>query len=216
MVPATEVKVTCDCTPQKSSLPVTQVSAAQVPLKTPSLVSYPEPQRLKVMLLPLPTRLYHTPGAVLRAVIQVGVAASVVAALVEAAMVWLQLMEMAPVQRSLAGGGGGTQLVHCTVVVRQVFWVPQAAFVFQCAKSVPVKVLANVSGVVPNATTAPPEVPERMVIKSVATLLVNRRVWPFTALLMVEYSPAKEQVEMVTSEPLVLMVALPKAVVFVH
>jgi hypothetical protein len=72
--------------------------------------------------------------------------------------------------------GVAIQLVHCTVVVRQLFCVPQAALVAQCAYMVPVKVLANTSGVVPKASTGPPGVPERIVIKSVATLLVNRSV----------------------------------------
>lgn len=59
--------------------------------------------------------------------------ASEVAAAVVLAMVWPQLIFIAPAQRSFTGGGGGTQLVHCTVVVRQVAWLPQAALVFQCA-----------------------------------------------------------------------------------
>lgn len=118
-------------------------------------------------------------------------------------------MGNAPVQRSLAGGGGGTQLVHCTVVVRQLFCVPQAALVFQCAYRVPVNVLANTSGVRPDATTGPLDEPERIVIKSVATLLVKRRVCPFTAPLITENSPANEQVEMVVAVPLVLMAIVP-------
>ena len=72
--------------------------------------------------------------------------------------------------------GGGTQLVHCTVVVRQVVWVPQAALVLQCANNVPVNVLAKTNGVCPKATTGPLNVPVCIVIKSVATLLVKRRV----------------------------------------
>ena len=80
----------------------------------------------------------------------------------------------------------------------------------------PVYVFANTSGVVPDATTGPLEVPERTVIKSVATLLVNLNVWPFTAPLMVEYSPANEQVEIVTSAPIGLIVAVPNEEVLVH
>ena len=72
----------------------------------------------------------------------------------------------------------------------------------------PVKVLTKVSGVGPKATTGPLDVPERMVIQSVAPE-VNFRVCPETAPEIVEYSPAKEQVEMVTTAPAVLMVALP-------
>ena len=74
----------------------------------------------------------------------------------------------------------------------------------------------KVSGVVPNASTGPDDVPECIVIKSVTTLLVNLRVIPETAPEMVEYSPAYEQVEMVTTAPAVLMVAEPYEVVFVH
>ena len=77
MVPFTEVKETCDCNPQKSSLPVTQTNAAQVPLKTPILVSYAEPQRLKVTIVPSPTNVYQTPGAVFKVVTQVGTASKV-------------------------------------------------------------------------------------------------------------------------------------------
>jgi hypothetical protein len=50
----------------------------------------------------------------------------------------------------------------------------------------------------------------------VATLLVNRKVCPFTAPLIVEYSPAKEQVEIVTVVPDALIVADPKLEVLVH
>jgi hypothetical protein len=99
-------------------------------------------------------------------------------------------------------------VVHCTVVVRQVDWDPQPG-VFQCAYTVPVKVFTNTSGVVPDARTGPLGVPECIVIKSVPTLLVNLRVCPFTAPLIVEYSPAKEQVEIVTDAPTGLIVAEP-------
>ena len=78
------------------------------------------------------------------------------------------------------------------------------------------KVFAKTNGVRPEATTGPLELPERMVMKSVATLLVKRNVCPFTAPLMVEYSPAKEQVETVTVVPDGLMVADPKELVLVH
>lgn len=81
---------------------------------------------------------------------------------------------------------------------------------------VPVNVLANTSGVTPDAITGPFEVPECIVIKSVAILLVKRRVCPLTAPLIVEYSPPNEQVEIVTAVPAVLIVAVPKAVVLVH
>jgi len=142
------------------------------------------------------------------------VTASAVAAAVLPVSVCPQLIVKAPVHKSLAGGGS-VQLVHCTVVVRHEDWDPQPG-VFQCANKVPVYVFANTNGVVPDATTGPLEVPERTVIKSVAILLVNLKVWPFTAPLMVEYSPAKEQVEIVTSAPTGLIVAVPNAVVFVH
>lgn len=108
-------------------------------------------------------------------------------------------------------GGGAGQLVHCTVVVRQVDCVPQVLLVLQCAKSCPVKVFTNDSGVCPKATTGPDEEPERIVIQSVATLLVNCSVWPFTAPLMVENSPANEQVEIVTTAFDAGIVAVPKA-----
>jgi len=81
---------------------------------------------------------------------------------------------------------------------------------------VPVYVFANTSGVVPDATTGPLEVPERTVIKSVAILLVKLNVWPLTAPLIVEYSPANEHVEIVTIVPDGLIVAVPNEEVFVH
>ena len=76
-MPEVVVRVTCDCSPQKSSFPVTQVNAAQEPLNTPSLVSKPDPQRLKVVIDPSPTNVYQTPGAVFKEVTQVGTLSSV-------------------------------------------------------------------------------------------------------------------------------------------
>jgi len=102
------------------------------------------------------------------------------------------------------------QLVHWTVVVRQAKSVPQPALLLQCGYTVPVKVVANVSGVCPKANTAPPGVPERTVIQSVPTLDVNLSVWPATAPVTVAYSPPKLQVEMVTTAPVGLMAPLPK------
>jgi hypothetical protein len=67
---------------------------------------------------------------------------------------------------------------------------------------------------VPEATTGPPEEPERIVMKSEETLLAKRSVCPFTAPFIVEYSPAKEQVEIVTDAPVGLMVAEPNELVF--
>ena len=55
-----------------------------------------------------------------------------------------------------------------------------------------------------------------MVIQSVATLLANRSVWPARAPLIVEYSPANEQAEIVTILPVLLIAALPEALVSVH
>lgn len=150
--------------------------------------------------LPSPTKVYHTPGAEFKEVTQVATA-SAVAVVVDALIVCPHAIGNAPVQRSLAGGGGGAQLVHCTVVVRQVLCVPQAALVAQCAKMFPVNVFANTRGVTPDAITGPFEVPECIVIKSVATLLVKLRVCPFTAPEIAENSPAKEQVEIVTTVP---------------
>lgn len=72
------------------------------------------------------------------------------------------------------------------------------------------------NGVTPNASTGPLGEFEWTVIKSVAMLLVIRKVVPATALLRVEYSPAKGQVEMVTNAPDGLILALPKAFEFVH
>lgn len=207
-----EVKVICDCNPQKSSLAVTQTNPAQVPENNPISVSKLEPQRLKVVLWPLPTNVYQIPGAVPKFTPLHMPTASAAAPTVVPVMVWAQLMVTAPEQGSLTGG----QLVHCTVVVRQVLCVPQVLLVDQCAYTVPVKVLAKLSGVCPNARTGPPGVPDLTVIQSVATLLVNRSVCPFTAPFIVEYSPANEQVEMVTIELLAGMVAVPKAEAKLH
>ena len=74
--------------------------------------------------------------------------------------------------------------------------------------------LAKLSGVVPKASTGPPELPERTVIKSVATLLVNFRVFPATAPVIVEYSPANEQVEIVDTAPAGSIAADPKDELF--
>ena len=52
-----------------------------------------------------------------------------------------------------------------------------------------------------------------MVIRSVATLLVNVSDWSAAAPAIVEYSPANEQVEIVTRAPVGLMVAAPKLLV---
>ena len=96
--------MTCDCSPQKSSLPVTQTRAAQEPVNTPILVSYPEPHKLKVIVCPVPTNVYQTPFAEFNVVIQVGVAASTVAAAVLPVTVLPQVIGRAPVHRSLIGG----------------------------------------------------------------------------------------------------------------
>jgi len=53
-------------------------------------------------------------------------------------------------------------------------------------------------------------------MKSVETLLVNVSVCPLTAELIVEYSPAKEQVEICTIDPPGSIVAEPKDDVNVH
>ena len=185
----------------------------QVPLNTPILVSKAEPHKLKVVKDPSPAKVYQTPGAVL-SVVAHPVTASAVAAAVLPVSVCPQLIVNAPVHKSFAGGGS-VQLVHCTVVVRHEDWDPQPG-VFQCANKVPVYVFANTNGVVPDATTGPLEVPERTVIKSVAILLVKLNVWPLTAPLIVEYSPAKEHVEIVTKVPDGLIVAVPNEEVFVH
>jgi len=103
VVPKVGVKVTWDCNPQKSSLPVTQTRAPQVPLNTPILVSYPEPQRLKVFETPFPMKVYHRPGAVFKLVTQVATA-SADAPTVVPVMVCPQLIVMAPAQASLGGG----------------------------------------------------------------------------------------------------------------
>lgn len=83
---------------------------------------------------------------------------------------------------------------------------------------VPVNVLENTSGVVPDASTGPLKEPDRMVMKSVATELVNRNVCPFTAPDNTEYSPAKLQEEMVTADPLegIATVLEGNCEVFVH
>lgn len=74
---------------------------------------------------------------------------------------------------------------------------------------VPVKVLAITNGVTPDPITGPFDVPEWMVIKSVAILLVKRSVCPLTAPDSTEYSPAKEQVVMVVRAPVGLMAMVP-------
>jgi hypothetical protein len=132
-------------------------------------------------------------------------------------VVWLTPQVAVPMfKQGSAGGCTDGQEKHCTVVVRPTLWVPQVALVFQWAYSVPVKVLLNVSGVWPNATTGPLGEPERMVMKSVDTLDVNRRVVPATAPLIVEYSPAQDTEEMVTTVFSVGMVAEPKEDELVH
>lgn len=145
-MPSVALNVTDDCSPQKSSLPVTQTKPAQVPENTPIFESYVVPvQVLKVLGAPLPTKVYHIPGAVLRVVTHVGTA-SVVAPTVVPDTDPPHGSGRAPLQRSLGIDGGG-QLVHCTVVVRQLDCVPHELLVLQCAKRVPVNVLANVRGV---------------------------------------------------------------------
>ncbi len=72
-----------------------------------------------------------------------------------------------------------------------------------------------VRGVGPKPTTGPDGEPLWMVMKSVATELVNFRVWPETAPLIVEYSPAKEHVEIVV-RALPEMVAEPNDELNVH
>jgi hypothetical protein len=62
----------------------------------------------------------------------------------------------------------------------------------------------------------PLKVPLWIVISSPATLLVKFRVCPDTAPLIVEYSPAKLQVEIVTVVPPVLIVAVPNALLNVQ
>jgi hypothetical protein len=53
-------------------------------------------------------------------------------------------------------------------------------------------------------------------MKSVAILLVKLRVWPATAPLIVENSPANEHPEIAAIAPAGLIVTVPKAVVLVH
>ena len=103
-MPIAAVKLTWDLVPQKSSFPATQVSDPQDPLNTPILVSKEDPQRLKVVSVPSPAKVYQTPGAVFNVVPQVATA-SVVANVVEPVSVSPQLIVSAPEQRSLAGGG---------------------------------------------------------------------------------------------------------------
>jgi hypothetical protein len=72
-------------------------------VNTPTLVSYEDPQRLKVVVRPSPTNVYQTPGAVFRDVPQVPTASRVAPAVVPVT-VCAQLIVSAPVQRSLTGG----------------------------------------------------------------------------------------------------------------
>jgi hypothetical protein len=103
---------------------------------------------------------YHTPGVVIVVPQKEEPAASVVAFTVFTVVVEPQFKSVAPPQRSLATeGGGGVQLIHCTVVVRQVDCVPHELAVFQCAYNVPLKVFVNCNGEAPCATTGPFEDP---------------------------------------------------------
>jgi hypothetical protein len=90
-----------------------------VPVNTPILESYAVPggQVFKVTDCPVPTNVYHTPGAVLSVVMQVGTA-SIVAPTVVPTVDEPQVIGIAAVHKSL-GGAETVQLVHCTVVVRQ-------------------------------------------------------------------------------------------------
>ena len=111
MVPGAAQKETVDSKVpdaqlKSSSLPVTQTGAAQVPVNTPNLVSklVVALQVVAVTKLPLPTKEYHTPGAVVKRVPQLPAAASAVAVIVCPVTVAPQVMEVALAQLSLTGG----------------------------------------------------------------------------------------------------------------
>ena len=98
--------------------------------------------------------MYHTPGAVFKVVTQVPTA-SIVAPTVVPVTDPAQAIGRAPVQRSLTVS---KQLVHCTVVVRQVACVPQADLYPNVHKR-SCKSISKVNGVVPKATIGPDGVP---------------------------------------------------------
>jgi hypothetical protein len=130
--------------------------------------------------------------------------------------VWFTPQVAVPNNATEQGSGSATvQLVHCTVVVRQVLCVTHPGRL-QCAKSVPVKVFAKVNGITPKPITGPFDDPVWIVTSSPAMLEVNFNVWPATAPEIVENSPANEQVESVTAVPVVLIVPLPNELVNVH
>ena len=101
-----EAQVTSDDVLQKSSLFTTQVNAPQLPVYISILVSYPEPQRLAVILLPVPTILYQTSGAMLRP-LQLVAGPSMVAVAVLPLTEPPQLISVAFAQLSFAGATGG-------------------------------------------------------------------------------------------------------------
>jgi hypothetical protein len=130
-------------------------------------------QVLKVTGAPVPKKEYHTPPAVLSVVVQGERAPVVVEFTVVPFTATPHVSGIALPHRSLAGGGGATQVLQVTVVVRHVFWVPHALLVLICSLTVPENVAVHVIGVVPEASTGVELVPSVSTSQSVAILEVK-------------------------------------------
>ena len=103
--------------PVSSSLPIKQVKLPQLPVKIPILVSKLAPQRSAVIMPPIPCTVYHTPGAVLRSVVQVPGLPVLVAPTVVPGVTEFAPTMIAFAQSLLTGGAGGVPMQISNVVL---------------------------------------------------------------------------------------------------